>query len=193
MNTDQNFKAYKRDDLKLVYKIKLENQENYNKKQIMTKNLKLDKNNQYGLAMMKLMPIGCIKENKHPPCLKFNLLLETVDLDDPIGHPFVVEIFFEEENATEKQYLYNEIFPPIIEKKRKTLDANEQSTYQLLELFNKTIDKPKSYRCTARSHGTMFPKQFIPLYLEDLRFLIKRCSWEMTKIYSSFTFEQSHF
>ena len=38
-----------------------------------------------------------------------------------------------------------------------------------------------------------FQKNFIPLYLEDLRFLIKRCSWKVTKIYTHFTFEQSCF
>ena len=65
--------------------------------------------------------------------------LETVDLDDSIGHLFIVDIFFDEKNATKKQLLYNEIFPLIIEK-QKTLDANERSGYQLLELFDKNKD-----------------------------------------------------
>ena len=39
----------------------------------------------------------------------------------------------------------------------------------------------------------MFPKKFIPLYLEDLRFLIKRTGWVVTKLYSHFTFEQEAF
>ena len=95
-------------------------------------------------------------------------------------------------NATKKQLLYNETFPPIIEQ-RKTLDANERSTYQLLESFDKNKYKPKSYRCTAKSHTILFPKNFIPLYLEDLKFLIKRCSWKVTKIYMHFTFKQSRF
>ena len=38
-----------------------------------------------------------------------------------------------------------------------------------------------------------FQKNFIPLYLEDLRFLTKRCGWKVTKIYTHFTFEQSRF
>ena len=46
---------------------------------------------------------------------------------------------------------------------------------------------------TAKLHATMFPKKFIPLYLEDLRFLIKRTGWVMTKLYSHFTFEQDAF
>ena len=69
--------------------------------------------------------------------------------------------------------MYNEIFPPIIEK-RKTLDANKRLLHQLLELFDKNSEgKPKSYRCTAKSHATMFPKKFIQPYHENLRFLIK--------------------
>ena len=39
----------------------------------------------------------------------------------------------------------------------------------------------------------MFPKKCIPLYLEDLRFLIKRAGWIVTKLYSHFTFEQDTF
>ena len=39
----------------------------------------------------------------------------------------------------------------------------------------------------------MFPKKFIPLYLEDLSFLIKRCCWRLTKIYTHHTFEQARF
>ena len=39
----------------------------------------------------------------------------------------------------------------------------------------------------------MFPKKFIPLYLEGLRFLIKRAEWRVSKLYSHFTFEQDCF
>ena len=53
--------------------------------------------------------------------------------------------------------------------------------------------KPKNYRCTAKLHATMFPKKFILLYLEDLRFLIKRGGWCVTKLYSHLTFEQAAF
>ena len=193
MNIDQSFKAFKRDDLKVVYSLKLDNEETFQKKYIITKIIKFDENNQYGFAVTKPMPTGCIKENNSPTWLEFNLLLENVSLENPIGHLFVVDIEFDEKNATRKQYMYNEIFLPIIEK-QKILDANEQSLFQLLELFDKTNDgKPKSYRCTAKSHATMFPKKFIPLYLEDLRFLIKRAGWVVTKLYSHFTFEQDAF
>ena len=77
------------------------------------------------------MPIGCIKEHPAPSWLKFNLLLETVDLDDKVGDLFVVDIEFDGKRATEQEYMYNEIVPLIIDK-RKILEANERSVYQLL-------------------------------------------------------------
>ena len=162
------------------------------KLRVITKIIKFDENNQYGFAMTRPMPTGCIKQNNSLSWLEFNLLLERVSLKNSSGHLFVVDIEFDEENATKKQYMYNEIFPPIIEK-QKILAANERSLFQLLELFDKKNDKPKSYRFTAKSHATMFPKKYIPLYLEDLRFVIKRAGWVVTKLYSHFTFEQDAF
>ena len=192
MNIDQRFKAFKRDNSKVMYSLKLDDYKSFQKKRIISKIIRFDENNQYGFAMTKPMPTGCIKEHS-PSWLEFNLLLETVSLDEKIGHLFVVDIEFDERNATKKHFMYNQIFLPIIEK-RKVLDANERSLNQLLELFDKTSEKkPKLYRWTAKSHATMFPKMFIPLYLEDLRFLIKRAGWIVTKLYSHFTFEQDAF
>ena len=62
MNIDQSFKAYKRDDLKLIYKIKLDNQENYSKKRVITKILKLDENHQYAFSMTKPMRLVALKK-----------------------------------------------------------------------------------------------------------------------------------
>ena len=39
----------------------------------------------------------------------------------------------------------------------------------------------------------MLPKKFIPLYLEDLAFVIKRCGWVVTKIHTHLTFDQAPF
>ena len=39
----------------------------------------------------------------------------------------------------------------------------------------------------------MFPRKFILLYLEDLKFLTTRYSSRVTKIYSHYTFEQACF
>ena len=118
MNIDQSFKAFKRDDLKVAYSLKLDDEKKLKKKHIITKIIKFDENNQYGFAMTKPMPTGCIKQNSSPSWLEFNLLLEKMSLDNPIGHLFVVDIEFDEKNVTKKQYMYNEIFPPIIEKQK---------------------------------------------------------------------------
>ena len=50
--------------------------------------------------MAKPMPTGCIKENPSPSWLEFNLLVETVDLDDEIRHLFVADIKFDKTRAT---------------------------------------------------------------------------------------------
>ena len=39
----------------------------------------------------------------------------------------------------------------------------------------------------------MLPKKCIPLCLEDLAFIIKRCGWVLTKIHAHLTFDQSPF
>ena len=170
--------------------LKLNNYSSYKRKRIITKIIKFDENNQYGYAMTRPMPTGCIKQNTSPSWVTFNLLIEKVSFEDLIGHLFVVDIEFDFKNASPRQMIYNEIFPPIIEKK-KIMEANERSLFQLLELFSKDDkNKPRSYVCTAKSHATLLPKICIPLYMEDLRFLIKRAGWKVTKLYSHFTFEQ---
>ena len=93
----------------------------------------------------------------------------------------------------ERVVVQRDLPPPIIEKK-KVLDVDERSTFQLLDMFDSTTEgKPKTYRCTPKSQAAMFPKTFIPLYLEDLRFFIKRAGWRVTKLYSHITFEQDAF
>ena len=67
MKIDKSFKAYKcDDDLKVIYKIKLDNENSYHERRIISKILKLDENNQYRFAMTKPMPMGCIKEQPAP-------------------------------------------------------------------------------------------------------------------------------
>ena len=96
MNIDQSFKAFKRYDFKVVYLLKLDGEKSFQKKRVITKIIKFDKNNQYGFAMTRPMPTGCIKQSNSPSWLEFNLLLEKVSIDDPIGHLFVVGIEFDE-------------------------------------------------------------------------------------------------
>ena len=142
--------------------------------------------------MTKPMPTGSIKE-KIPSWMEFNLLLETVDLDDKIGHLLVVDIKFDYEKATDRVIMYNEVFPPIIEKK-KILDANERSVFQLCELYSENDKgKSRSYKIGPKSHLTLLPKTFIPMYLEELKFLITRCGWVVGKLYKHYYFEQAGF
>ena len=50
---------------------------------------------------MICIELGCIKEHPTPSWLKLNLLHETVDLDDKIGHLLVADIKFDEKRAIE--------------------------------------------------------------------------------------------
>ena len=137
--------------------------------------------------MTKSVHAGCIKEGPSPSWLEFNLLLETVNLYDKIGHLFVLDIEFDEKRAIEREYMYHEVLQPIIEKKNSK--ANDHLVYQLLELMKKTPHGvPKIHCCTKESYVTMFPKKFISLYLEYLSFLIKRCCWRVRKIYTYYKF-----
>ena len=192
MNIDQSFQAFKNQNYKLGYKLKLDNDETYKDYRIISKIIKFDENNQYGFAMAKPMPIGSIKD-KEPSWKEFNLLMEKVPLDDPIGHLFAVDIEFDYENATPRQIMYNEMFPPIVDKK-KLLEPNERSIFQLLELYTEdNKGKAKSYKLSPQSHATLLPKRYIPLYLEELKFVIYRCGWKVTKLYRHYHFEQERF
>ena len=75
----------------------------------------MDKNNQYGQAMTKPLPYGCIKKQKTPPSLlEFNKILDRISHDDNIEHLFIVDIKFHNKNP--KTMLFNEIYPPIFER-----------------------------------------------------------------------------
>ena len=177
-------------DYKVVYNLKLDNEKV--KKRVITKILKLDENNQYGHAMTKPMPTGCIKDDKDISWETFNFLLESVSFEDKIGHLYIVDIEFDVKNATEREYAYNEIYPPIIEK-QKTIDPCKRPVFQLLEQFVRGEKGPKAYRATAKAHANLFKQFFLPMYLEDLVFCIKRAGWKVTRIHSHLTFEQARF
>ena len=139
---------------KIAYNLKTaDNQKD--KKRVITKILKLDENNQYGHGMTKSLPTGCIKDNPDLSWKTFNLLLESVSLEDRIGHLYIVNIEFDTKNASEKILAYNEIYPPIIEK-QKVIDLCERSTYQLLEQFVMGEKGPSSYKKSAKAHSNLF-------------------------------------
>ena len=109
--------------------------------------------------MTKPLPTGCIKDDSNILLETFNLLLEKVNFEDKISHSFVVDIVFDSENATEKELAYNEIYPPIIEK--KVIDPCKRSVYQLLEQYVEgTNDNPLAYRAAKKAHATMLKNFF---------------------------------
>ena len=164
----------------------------YKDYRVISKIIKFDENNQYGYAMTKPMPVGDIKD-KEPDWKTFNILMERVDLDDPIGHLFIVDIEFDHKKASSRQIFCNEIFPPVVEKK-KVLEPNERSVFQLFELYSETMKgNSKSYKLSAQSQATLLPKKYIPLYIEELKFLIYRCGWKVTELYRHYYFEQKRF
>ena len=64
LNKDHNYK--------LCFRVKLDGDKNYVTKRVIWKILKLDENNQYGYAMIKPLPMGCIKKESEPTWGTFN-------------------------------------------------------------------------------------------------------------------------
>ena len=92
--------------------VELEINEKKTTKCISSKILKMDENNQYGMAMTKPLPYGCIKkQNEVPTLTEFNKILDSLSPDDNIGHLFTAHIKFHDVNK--KALLFNEIYPPI--------------------------------------------------------------------------------
>ena len=189
-NRGNNNPIYKDYNYKILYNLADNETQKY---RIISKIIKFDENNQYGYAMTKPMPTGCIHLNSDISFKTFNILLEKVNLDDEIGHLYLVDIELDFEKITDKQRIYNEIAPPIIEK-NSSIDIFERSTYQLLE-NSQLLDtgKYKKYQVTKKAHATLFSKNCFPLYLEHLAVLIKRLGWKVTKIHQHYQFEQERF
>ena len=72
--------------------------------------------------MTKPLPTGCTKQNLDTSWRTFNLILQNVSLNDQTN------IELDHTKATEKQIVYNEIYPPIIGK-IKIIDPCERSVY----------------------------------------------------------------
>ena len=133
MNIDESYKSFRKDYLKICYKLKLDGEKYYSDGRVIAKILKLYVKNQHGFAMTKIRPVECIKEKK-PDWVEFNLLLDTVDLNDKISHLFVIDFEFDYEYADARHLMYNEIYPSVIEKQKK-LNAKERSIFQLSVIF----------------------------------------------------------
>ena len=110
------------------------------------------------------------------------MLLQNVSLNDQIGHLYVVDIKFDHTKATEKQIVYNEIYPPIIEK-QKIIDPCERSVYQTV--FRNKKGNSRTYRATKKAHATLFKKNSTNV-VRTTFFAINRvgCSVTFTYIYT---------
>ena len=122
-----------KENLKIIYEIGNED------KRVVSKILKMDENNQYGNAMTKPLPTSNIKRKKIPTMREFDLIIQGISDEDKIGLLFLVDIHFDQKNASEKQLFFNEIYSPIFEKK-KVLPANERSIFQLLDAMRLNDD-----------------------------------------------------
>ena len=110
--------------------------------------------------MTKALPTCCIKDNDDLSWKTFNVLLEIVDLEDKIGHLYIVNIMFDAKNTFKKQLVYNEIYPPIIQK-QKIIDPCARSVFQILEQYVEgTNNNPLAYRATAKAHATILKKNY---------------------------------
>ena len=87
-------------------------------KRFSSKIIKMNENNQYGMAMTRPLPYGCIKRKEKTLNFKeLEQLLKSITLEDKIRHVFTVDIEFSDMNP--KMMLFNEIYPPIFEKNKK--------------------------------------------------------------------------
>ena len=146
------------ENLKVIYYLKIDEKK---KKRIVSKILKMDENNQYGNAITKPLPYGCIQKEKEIPSLKkLNFILETLSINDKIGHLFVVDICFYQEIANKETLLFNEIYTPIFEKK-KIIKPFEKSVLQLQLLLRKNQKGDlKTFKFNGKTHSSMEKKIF---------------------------------
>ena len=66
----------------------------YDSRRISTKVLKMNENNQYGQAMTKPLPYGCIKKEEHTPSLlEFNKILDRISHGNEIIFLLLISSF----------------------------------------------------------------------------------------------------
>ena len=162
-------------------------------KRFLSKIIKMNENNQYGQAMTKPLPYGCIKKKKKVLSLEeLPELLKSVTLEDKIGHLFTVDMEFSDINP--KTLLFNEIYPPIFEKNKK-ISPHERSTVQIMSRVQKKKNKEEisALPFNSKTHATLKDKIFVTIYAEDLHFLTTRAGWKVTRIYDHYTFKQDTF
>ena len=167
-------------------------------KRLSFKIIKMDQNNQYGMAMTRPLPFGCMKlEKKVPTIEELKELSKSITLEDKIGHMFTVDIEFSDQNP--KTLLFNEIYPPIFEKNKKD-PPHLRSYSQIMSRVQRKKDEKGNIKnelaslpFNSKTHATLNKKIFVNLYTEDLYFLTTRAGWKVTRIYHHHTFKQETF
>ena len=77
---------------------------------MISKIIKIEKNNHYGYATTKPFPIGCFKKQKEIPLVKeSNQMIKNIIFEDKTSHIIVVNIKFDEACANTKTLMYNEV------------------------------------------------------------------------------------
>ena len=162
-------------------------------KRFSSKIIKMDENNQYGMAMTRPLPYGCIKKKEKV----FNFeeldqLLKSITLEDKIGYIFTVDIEFPDINP--KTLLFNMIYLPIFEKNKK-VSSHLHSCSHIMSRAQKKKGKKEiaSLPFNSKTHATLNKKIFVDLYAENLYFLTTRAGWKVTKIYDHYSFKQDTF
>ena len=143
-------------------------------KRFSSKIIKMDENNQYGMAMTRPLPYGCIKRQFTVPSFEeLEQLLKSVTLEDKIGHIFTVDIEFSDINP--KTLLFNKIFLAVFEKHKK-IPPHLRSCSQIMSRAQKKENKGEiaSLPFNSKTHPTLNKKIFVNLYAEDLYFLTTR-------------------
>ena len=128
------YELWKSQDLKTenkpIYNICLNGEEKSSRRRIFSKIFKLDKNNQYGFAITKPLPIGIFIKEEHVDIEILNASIANFDLNAKIGEIFIVDIEFNAYDDPRKK-MYNEVYPCIFQPKSK-VSVDRRSVYQLL-------------------------------------------------------------
>ena len=109
-------------------------------------------------AMTQPLPYACIKkQDKVLSLTEFSKILDSISHEDNIGHLFTVDIKFHKIN--EKTLLFNELYPPILEKNKNT-DPFERSTLQIMSILVRDEEKEKinSFPYNSKTHSKLKEK-----------------------------------
>ena len=147
----------------------------------------MDENNQYGIAVTKPLPYGCIKKRDRPPTLaEFNKILDKFRTET-----LLVTFSSSTLNLTRLSlklcYLMNSTRQYL--KKIKKLEPYERSTLPLLSVMirKEGKDKINSFPYNSKTHSTLKEKKYVALYAKDLHFLITRAGWLVLLTFHLFT------